>query len=347
MAKVRLADIARKVGVSTATVSRAIRNELPDSSPVRDDVLHAAKRMGYQMPQRQVRQLGKVTLVTLGIDVGRPSGRSALAGESGFYGRFVYGVQAGVREHGGVLALHATESAADLRDTIKNVVKETDADGLVLLGGFVGSTAVVDPGSVPVVLLNAVADEQAYADAVASADTGGIEAVVRHLHGLGHRRIGFWTHSRRVGHHEQRLSAYVSATTHLGLRSDNVFVDQVSDRPYADRMAEEFKRFVAMPISERPTAMVCSTDTHALALLRLAQEHQISVPRQLSVVGFDNTDGSVSSIPGLSTVDVGLEDMGREAIHLLVRRLRHPDEPFRQVVLRARLVDRQTIAAAE
>lgn len=343
MAKVRLTDIANRVGVSTATVSRAIRNELSDSNPVLQDVLVAARRMGYQMPRRQPRPLGKVALVALGIQFDPQRGNGAPINNSGFYGRFVYGVQAGVRENEGSLSLTHAEHDDDLHEVIQRAVKETDADGVILLGGFSGSAAMPRSTSVPVVLLNAVADGQSSADSVAPADLSGTEMVVRHLHAQGHRRIAFWTHTGNVGHHEQRLAGYRSAIAHLGLEKTCIFMDHLSDQPYAARMAAEFTRFVAE--TPRPTAIVCSSDAHALALIRLAYEHGIAVPRELSIVGFDNTEASAHSIPALTTVDAGLEDMGREAVHLLAQRAKRPADPIRQVILRAKLVERDTAAA--
>jgi len=341
---IRLTDIAEHVGVSVATVSRAMRNELPASNPLRKRVISAANELGYRPVRNRTghRSIGPVVLVTLGVKAERSKNGAARITSIDSYGRFVYGVESGVRENRGSLSVFNLPHHADISEGIRTATKQTGARSAVILGGFASGHIVLDDDLVPAVLLNAVSGTSPV-DSVAADDVGGIGQVVRCLVDKGHRRIALWTDRGGLGHHPLREEGYRRAVADLGLNHQRILYDEVTDRPFYERMSRTFDEFLKS--RDGTTAIVCVADDHALMLLRLAHEKGIDVPGQLSIAGFDNVETSRHSVPPLTTVDVNLEEMGREAARLLAERLKRPDAPYRQVIFRAKLVERGSVGS--
>jgi LacI family transcriptional regulator len=103
-----------------------------------------------------------------------------------------------------------------------------------------------------------------------------------------------------------------------------------------------------LTLADRPTAVFASNDLSAIQVLRTASELGLSVPDDLSVVGFDNIPESALVDPPLTTVDQSIQAMGREAVRLLIGLIEHPDRPLdpeaRHVTLPTQLVVRRSTA---
>jgi LacI family transcriptional regulator len=102
-----------------------------------------------------------------------------------------------------------------------------------------------------------------------------------------------------------------------------------------------------LTLADRPTAVFASNDLSAIQVLRTASELGLSVPDDLSVVGFDNIPESALVDPPLTTVDQSIQAMGREAVRMLIALIEHPDRPLdaRHVTLPTQLVVRRSTAA--
>ena len=343
MANIRLIDIANHVGVSVATVSRAMRDESPETNPVHKRVVRAADELGYFPLRDRVssQDIGCVAMITVGIKMNGDVTSPSYDSYSSFYGRFVHGVERVVGKKGGHLTVVSLDHDQNIAGKVKKVVRTTGAQGVLLLGRF-DADQVKSDCSVPTVLLNVSPGHvDAELDSVASDDIGAIVSLVKHLKSLGHERIAFLT-DRGGGHHMLRLEAYRTTSTELGLDYQPIYYVEPHKECFQESMEACFKQY--LQAENRPTVIICSADPFALMLLRLAHKHGINVPEELSIVGFDNIESTEHSMPALSSIDLNLEDMGREAVHLLASRLSHPEYAYRQVVVKSQLVERETIA---
>ena len=286
MANIRLIDIANHVGVSVATVSRAMRDESPETNPVHKRVVRAADELGYFPLRDRVssQDIGCVAMITVGIKMNGDVTSPSYDSYSSFYGRFVHGVERVVGKKGGHLTVVSLDHDQNIAGKVKKVVRTTGARGVLLLGRF-RADQIEGECNVPIVLLNVSPGcVDAALDSVASDDVGAIISLVKHLKVLGHERIAFFTDRGSGSHHTLRLEAYRRTSTELGLEYQPIYYVGTSHVNFQEDMEACFKQY--LETDNKPTAIVCSADPYALMLLRLAHKHGIKVPEELSIVGF-------------------------------------------------------------
>jgi LacI family transcriptional regulator len=166
-------------------------------------------------------------------------------------------------------------------------------------------------------------------------------AMTRALYALGHRRIAFIAghpDHRAVG---LRLEGYRAALRELGLPSREDYVVQ----GYNSFESGEVAGAALLALPQPPTAIFAANDDMAAGVMRIAHKFGVSVPSNLSVVGFDDIPLASQVWPALSTVRQPIEAMAANAVQLLIAKLREqPDIPV-EVMIRSELVLRETTSA--
>lgn len=170
----------------------------------------------------------------------------------------------------------------------------------------------------------------------------GIGEAVEHLFGLGHRRIGFASGPLRHLTNVRRKAAFEQAAQAVGLASDAAPVF-VGEHTFEGGM-EAAEHFVAMP--DRPTAIVCSNDLMAVGVLRGLAKLKIEIPREMSVIGFDDIHLAEFANPPLSTVRMSREELARSAFAALKHMHEgKADREPKAIRIATRLVLRESTAA--
>ncbi len=291
-------DIARETGLSISTVSRALTGQgrIPDTT--RQRVQDVAERLGYA-PNRAAQSLvagrssGFVGLVLTDPGYGR---------EDSYLSDYIAGLGQGLAEAGIDLFLAAIPQGQSELSVIRNIVATRRADGLIL-----ARTAEVDPRvdylteqRFPFVTHGRIAREDAGHDWV---DTDGFTAFGQAfdmLHALGHRRFALLTIEEPMTFRLHRTEGLLAAIARKG--DPSVRLDVVTSPRYShDRRRDVIRALLARP--DRPTAILALFDGLALAVLQVAEEMGIAIPRDLSVVGFDNIPSAGLARPGLTTFD--------------------------------------------
>jgi DNA-binding LacI/PurR family transcriptional regulator len=178
-------------------------------------------------------------------------------------------------------------------------------------------------------------------DYVMSDHFGGALRAAQHLIQLGHRRIGFVSWSDPAISLEHRAAGYQRALAEAGLPYD----------PALSRLVESFPVVALDPIcgflTQYPdvTAIVAANDQIALGVYRAARQVGRNIPYDLALVGFDDLDFTAHLDVPLTTVAQQTQEIGRTAVHMLVKRIRQPVGDWQQVVLPTRLVIRQSCGA--
>lgn len=346
---VKLSDIAGKAGVSAATVSRILRKGCTDKSSSGQKVLRIVKEMGYAPNRNKKPQgLGNILFIMKATKQGDDC-ESLIYSFSSFYGQFLYSAEKEVRKRQGTLTVcHADENTVKRASWFRNTIRDSNCRGAILLGGhFDAESMDIYQEKTPIVILNALPGVTD-ADSVAPDDEGGVRMVVRHLVKLGHQRIAFWADRDQTGqivHHSiTRLRGYESGLDEAGLNYSRIYSEEINDKPFLERMEGGFQAYLKDP--ERPTAIVCPGDSFAYRVLRMAFDHGINVPGELSIFGFDDSDFSSHSHPQMSTVNIHRMWMGQEAVRLINRRLNDPKCPPCQVIVQAKVIERETSGPA-
>lgn len=328
---VTIADVAARAGVAASTVSRVLNNSPRVSESTRARVLAAIEVLDYR-PSPLARGLSRGRSQTLGVVV--PFFTHASAVER------LRGVAAALEGSHYDLVLFNVESPVQRDEHLAALSRRDRADGLLLMSlpPPDGSLERLTEAGVPVVLVDARGDDVTM---VVTDDVEGGRIATRHLLELGHRRVGFIGEApdNPLGFVAGRLRAQGYRETMAAAGCD-VRPDDVRHAPHIRSVAcRQAAEMLARP--DPPTAIFASSDTQALGVLEAARARGLSVPGDLSVVGFDDIE--VSGYAGLTTVRQPLFESGRLAAEMLLHAL-EDEEPPAPVVreLELRLVERST-----
>jgi LacI family transcriptional regulator, galactose operon repressor len=192
----------------------------------------------------------------------------------------------------------------------------------------------------PIVVVDPLLPLREQVPCVSAAHEPGAGDAVRHLLGLGHRRIAAITGPPGWVATEARRAGYRAALAGAGIPFDPA-LEVASD---FERAAGASAAAVLLSLPEPPTAIFAFNDAIAVGTLRAAQERGVRVPDDLSVIGFDDIAYATMVGPMLTTVRQPLGELGRTAVNLLLRLLERPSSEPRQIELSTRLVVRDTTA---
>ena len=310
-------DIARAVGTSAVTVSKALAGKAGMSSALRGKILKTAEEMGYVYGREGIP--GKPHL-----DIGILVPGRYFESES-FYSEMyrLLVKQLSEKGHFGLLEILSEESEGSLE--LPNLVSSGRADGLIIMGEPVKAySRMLAQSGVPVVFLDFY-DEQGNADAVTGDNTYGAYRLTSHLIHREHTKIGFVGNRLATASIMDRYLGYYRAmlTHELPVREDWI----LSDRGLTGGLTPP-----ALP-AEMPTAFVCNCDLTARMMISILQEAGYRVPEDVAVTGFDDYPPATEGEMGLSTFRVDLEGMVRLAVKAVTERCAGSDRPFGRTVV--------------
>lgn len=307
-------DVAQLAGVSVTTVSHVL-NETPHtrvSEDTRARVRHAAKTLGYG-PNRAAQALRTNRSGLIGL-------LSEEIATTPHAGRIILGAQNEAREHDLTLVIINTERQADgssHREDVQALIdRQVDA---VLYATMYHRSVSLPPNlqGLPAVLIDST-DRAGIVPAVVPDEVGGAIAAVSHLVEAGHTRIGFLNNDDDVPATHLRFAGYRQVLQNHGIPFDeSLVVSGPSETLPGYGLAREL-----LSRGDAPTALFCYNDRMAMGAYRAATELGFDIPRDLSIVGFDNQELIAANLfPGLTTVALPHYEMGAWAVKTLVHLL--------------------------
>ncbi|MBF9066515.1 LacI family DNA-binding transcriptional regulator [Streptacidiphilus fuscans] len=298
----RLAEVAKKVGVSEATVSRVLNGKPGVSDATRQAVLTALDVLGYERPT-QLRGV-RARLVGLVLPELQNPIFPALAEMVG-----------GALVQLGFTPVLCTRSAGGLTEAeYVTMLLDQQVSGVVFCGGlsYEEHSNLLDRG-VPVVLLNAAVDWTGFPH-VSTDDGAAVEQAFTHLHALGHRRIGLLVGAADHTPSERKARAFGELAARAGLDLSDLVGHALFSFAGGQATAGELIRAGA-------TGLICGSDILALGAIRAARRAGLEVPRDFSAVGFDDSAFMNYTDPPLTTLRQPIEAMARAAVQLLVNQI--------------------------
>lgn len=329
-------QVADEVGLSMATVSRALRGRPGVSEANRRKVQEAAARLGYVASSTAV---GLATGRTRTIAVVVPHVTRW------YFATVVHGAEQVLREHGYDLMLFNLAGDRDVRHRVMRTHTTLSRADAVLVLGLLPSAEErewFDRHNAQVVLVGSLVEEW---PGVAIDDELVATLATQYLVDLGHERIAYVG-----GSTVQTLDFSTPGARHQGylgcLEKAGLGVDPVLDR-FGDFTVESGRQEgqVLLDLDERPTAVFCASDEMAIGMLRAASERGLRVPEDLSVIGVD--DHELAEYVDLTTVRQPVEELGRLAALQILHLLGEPTDdprPDRHVQLATELVVRGSTA---
>ncbi|WP_030902759.1 LacI family DNA-binding transcriptional regulator [Streptomyces sp. NRRL F-5126] len=329
--------VAAAAGVSTAAVSQAVNGTGRISEATRRRVLAAAKDLGWS-PNASASALRSARTRTLALVVRRPTD---VLGADPHFSELITGLEGELAPLGYGLLLHLVAGLEQERALYERLVAEGRADGAVLTDARADDPrpALLRGLGLPAVLLGG-ADAGSGVPCVGLRQQGaGLREAVEHLLLLGHRRIAYVTGPAELRHTAVRLAAFREALA--GARLTPAAVVETDFSESAALAATE--GLLALP--ERPTAVVYANDSMAVCGIGAALRAGLSVPGDLSVVGYDNLPLGRWMYPRLTTVDQQVQKVGAVAARTLLAECGE-DIDVPPLDERPRLVVRESTGAA-
>jgi LacI family transcriptional regulator len=331
MARVKLKDVADRVGLSVNTVSRALRDMDDIGEATKKKIRRVAKSLGYT-PNRAARMLRTNRSETLGVvitDIANP-----------VFGGMVKGIEATARSHGYTIFLCDTnESYAEEEEAVRNLLGR-GVDGLLLVPCMekTGTVRLLESKGVPYALLGRHFPDVA-TNVVSTDDVRGGYLAGRHLVERGHRRLLYVTGPLRISSARERLEGLRKAVGEAGLPADAVRVAETSAS-----IGGAYDVCQALLDGRQFTGVFCFSDFMAFGVLKALKERGVQVPAEVAVVGFDDIELSGVFTPALTTIDMSGHRLGERATELVIQEIRRPkaDRSRKQIILEPNLVVRES-----
>ncbi|MGA4843447.1 LacI family DNA-binding transcriptional regulator [Streptomyces sp. G45] len=333
----RLVDIAAQAGVSEATVSRVLNGKPGVSAATREAVLAALDVLGYERPVKLRRRAsaGLVGLITPELDNPIFPALAQVIGQA-------------LTRQGYTPVLATQTPGGSTEDELTEMLVDRGVAGIIFVSGLhadttadMGRYASLRAQGVPHVLVNGFSPE-VDAAFVSTDDRAAVRLAVRHLASLGHTRIGLAVGPRRFVPVVRKIEGFRLGTGELLGLSPEEADELVEHSLYT---LEGGQAAAAALIARGCTGLVCASDMMALGAVRAARERGLDVPRDVSVVGFDDSPLIAFTDPPLTTVRQPVQAMGQAAVRTLLEEIGGTPAPHSEFVFLPELVVRGSTAS--
>ena len=328
---VSIYDIAKRARVSPSTVSRALDDHPHIKAETKKRIQELAKEMEY-VPSTVAKSLAVNKTWTIGMVLAAIS--------DPFMGRVIEGVERVAIEAGFNVFISTSQNDRQQEIAAIKMLQRRRVDGIIVIAShlFDQYPRFFERSKVPIVIIN----EQKPGETmhfVTVDDVHAAQLAVEHVLALGHRRIGYVGVTNRPKSNQYRLKGYQDALEAAGIASDPALI-------FTSHTIEDHVKIgeasLEPLLAAGATAVFCYNDTTAMGLLATCYKRGVSVPDNLSIIGFDDIDMAAYTIPPLTTIRQPRFELGQRAMHMMLDLLAG-QQPENQMVP-GELVVRQTTA---
>ncbi len=327
----RIRDVARTAGVSTATVSRALSKPDVVSAATLEAVHLAVRETGYTINQaaRNLRQQRTMGIVALVPNLANP-----------FFSRILAGVSS-VLAPAGYNLLIVDTMGPDVSRHIVRALDRSRADGLIVFDGLLPPEDLKPDSTMPPIVMACEWVEGLVVPRIGIDNVAGGRLAVAHLIALGHQKIGHLqgpatnvlAKARADGARAELAAHHLQVRTDWFLSGDfSLSSGQNAAQIWAD-------------MSDRPTAVFCSSDEMACGFIGEVQRRGFRVPQDVSIVGFDDIELVAHITPALTTVCQPRRAIGEAAAQVLIDMIKGCVDHPTNTMLPVELIERKSTAA--
>jgi LacI family transcriptional regulator len=325
--------IAKHLGVSPSTVSRALSGNGYCSEKMKQKILKAAKELNYA-PDHAAKMLKtkKTEKILFAVpDICNP-----------FYFDMINGINSVIEQYGYLLILFYTKHSLEEELRAIQTLKERYADGMIMVSfNFCDKNIqAINELDAPVVLTNKYESPSGndHFDYVYVDTYLGVKQATEHLIKLGNERIAFVGGDMKEQTGQERFCGYRDAMLNAGLK--------VLDEYIIESNYTESGGFLSgqqlMRLENLPAAVVATNDLMAIGVMKACEEAGLRIPDDIAVVGMDNTDIASRVKPRLTSVAMAQEEIGRYAAQILMKRLNGEHVENRAIRILPKLVVRES-----
>ena len=332
---VSMKDIARRCGVSVATVSKALNDQQDISGETRERIRRVADEMGY-LTNASARALKTKRTYNLGI-LFVDLQNSGLTHEYFAATLNSFRIEA---ERCGYDITFINSNVGHRNTSFLQHARYRGVDGVAIICVEFQDPLVQELvySDIPVVTLDHAFNNRA---AVLSDNLNGMESLVRYVYERGHRRIAY-IHGDDTAVTESRLTGFYRACEELDLSIPDEYIGSCH---YHEPISchEATKKLLALP--ERPSCIFFSDDYSYIGGVNAIREAGLRIPEDVSIVGYDGTDMAKMVSPRLTTWAQNTDELGRLAAAMLIRRIENPrTTPPEHIVVPGKLLEGESVA---
>jgi LacI family transcriptional regulator len=332
MKNVTIKDVAKKAGVSYSTVSRALSGSAEISEKTRENILKICKEMNYTantvaraMVMKSTKLIGLIV-----TDINNP-----------FMSELAYHIDRQTRKRGYNIILSNSSQDPSQEEEAFNLMLGHQVDGIIICPSSPTSYANLQEymQKIPTVFLGE--NLRNIPESYISVDNFlGAELGVEYLYNLGHRKILYFGQRKGSVSHQLRAEGYASACEKYNL------TPQYFHNTFNATSIKNGYQLAKQLFADRPdiTAIFASTDTNALGIMKAAEEAQIRIPEDLSLLGFDNIrDAGLPRIE-LTTVEQPMKVMASVAVDCLLDKITNEQSGYTHRILYPSIIERSSCA---
>jgi LacI family transcriptional regulator len=319
---VSLKDISVRCGVSVATVSKALNGHKDVSAATREKLLKAAKEMGY-FPNSQARALKTNRTHNLGVMFLDEAG-SGLTHE--FFAKLLNSFKTKAESLGYDITFISRSMGKNRMSTYEHC-KYRNVDGVIIACTDFTSQDVYEVvnGDIPIVTIDHIFDCRT---AVMSNNEKGMQKLVEYAASMGHTQIGY-IQGNRSSVADKRLAGFCKACIRHGININNDWI-VTGDYHNPDKTYELTKKLLSQ--TDRPTCIFMPDDYSAIGGYNAIKDLGLSIPDDISVVGYDGIAYSQLISPKLTTYSQDTTKIGEIAAQQLVELIENPQTTFTEVI---------------
>ena len=319
-------DIAAKLGISKSTVSKGLNNATDISDEMRRRILETAVEVGY-INKRAQKHEKKLCIFVANMEYDTPN-------------QFAHDIILGFKQKA-----EPEGWAIDIIDIDEDMQLKTPYDVYMMehrySAAFVLGFSLVDPWmkefrttSIPTVLYDNYIKSNPNVASIGCDSQEGYDLAVKHLHKLGHRKIGLISGPPESYIMQARYNAYLNAMDKYGLEINEKYIGT------GYYVAESTRKYIPKLIEQGVTAILFSHDIRAISAITECKDRNIRIPQDLSIIGFDDLPMTEYTVPSLTTIRqdrISLGKCGYYALNCLLNKV-----PIGSIQLRATLVVRDS-----
>lgn len=332
---IKMADIAREIGVSVVTVSNALAGRDGVSDSLRKKICETAEKMGYK-PSGSRSDKKTAYRPKLGKNVGILTSERFVGNRGTFYWELTASVSNKLAELN-VYTIYECISAKNEKEKIlPKIITENKIDGIIVIGQIRRMyIELLSSIEIPLIFVDFY-DNRFDVDSVNSDSYYGGYMLTDYLVEMGHRKIGFFGNVTATSSIHDRFLGYVKCIMENNLEYRDEWT--IDDRDEYGKLFDN----ITFP-EELPTAFVCNCDETAFRVISALKSKGIRIPEDISVVGYDNYTVSSICVPTITTIEVDIDKMAEVSVEIMAKKLINPSYREGRRIIMGRLIEKESV----
>lgn len=326
---VKMKDIADKLGVSIVTVSKALSNKQGVSDDLRVKIKKMAIDMGYKFNDNNIKDENYT------YNIGVIVAQKYMDAENSFYFTIYNNIVKHLSDYNYYALLEVIDKEKENENNIPNIIIDKRIDAIIILGQMEESyTKTICEQDIPVIFLDFY-DRHFSVDSVIGDNIYSAYAITNYLIEHGHKNIGYVGNIYANRSILDRYLGYSKALLENGIDINKDFI--IDDRD-ANGAFYKFR----LP-TNLPTAFVCNSDKTAYYFIRYLNKIGLSVPDDVSIVGFDNDIHAKICTPPITTVQIDIDKMAKKCISNIIKKIKNKGLNIDNSIIAGNIVIRQSV----